>query len=182
MAHVLVVVRHAKSDWNVPVGDRERPLARRGLRQAPTTGRWIAEHLDPAELAVVSVATRARQTWELVDAELPEPPSVQVAEAAYTFVGDELLDLVRELPPDAGTVLLVGHNPALEELVESLTGRSARLPTSALAVIELPTWSSLSGRLRAVGRPADADVWLDGEDARDDAGPDDAGPDDAGHR
>lgn len=166
MAHVLVVVRHAKSDWHVPVGDRERPLAPRGRRQAPATGRWLAEHLALADLAVVSVATRARQTWQLVAAELPEAPPVQVAEAAYTFAGDDLLELVRQLPDDAGTVVVVGHNPAVEEAVESLTGRSVRLPTAALAVVDLPTWSSTTGRLRAVGRPADADVRLDGDDVR----------------
>lgn len=162
MAHVLVVVRHAKSDWTVPVGDRQRPLASRGRRQAPATGRWIAEHFDAVDLAVVSVATRARQTWELVGAELPRIPSVHEAPAAYSFAGADLLELVRELPADAGTVVLVGHNPALEEMVESLTGRPVRLPTAALAVVELATWASPSGRLRAIGRPADADVQWDG--------------------
>lgn len=161
MTRTLVVVRHAKSDWSVPVDDAERPLAPRGLRQAPAAGRWIAAHLDPPDLAVVSVATRARQTWDLVRAELPDPPRTRVEPAAYTFDGDALLDVVRDLPAEAATAVVVSHNPAVEELVATLTRRTVRMPTAALVVINLPGWGSASGRLRAVGRPADETVVLD---------------------
>ena len=160
MAHTLVIVRHAKSDWDVPVGDRERPLARRGRRQAPDTGRWIAEQLDPPDLAVVSVAVRAQQTWEVVAAELPAWPPSRVESAAYTFSGQALLDVVRGLPEEEETVVLVGHSPAVEELIESLTGEAVRMPTSALAVVEMTAWDAGDGHLRAVGRPADETVTL----------------------
>ncbi len=158
MARTLVLVRHAKSDWSVPVDDRERPLAARGRRQAPASGRWIAVHLDPPDLAVVSVATRAQQTWELVSAELPHLPPARVEPAAYTFDGDALLDVVRDLPADAATVVVVSHNPALEELVTTLTGQAVRMRTSAIAVITLPAWDSASGKLQAAGRPADEEL------------------------
>lgn len=161
VVHTLIVVRHAKSDRDVPMEDRERPLAPRGRRQAPATGRWLAANLDPPDLAVVSPATRAQQTWELVRAELPEPPATQVADAAYTFDGDALLAVVAGLPADARTAVLVGHSPAVDELVESITGRPVRMTTSALAVVELPAWDAGTGRLRAVGRPADGAVTLD---------------------
>lgn len=160
MEHTLVVVRHAKSDWSVRAADRERPLAPRGRRQAPEMGRWIAANLDPVDLAVVSVATRAQQTWELVADQLPEPPPTRAERTAYTFSGDHLLDLVHGLPDQARTVALVGHNPAVEELVERLTGGWVRMPTSALAVIALPVWGAGAGRLRAAGRPADGSVQL----------------------
>ena len=70
MAHTLVVIRHAKSDWDVDAADRDRPLAKRGRRQAPPTGRWLAAQDLALDLAVVSPAARARQTWELVAAQL----------------------------------------------------------------------------------------------------------------
>lgn len=160
MERTLIVVRHGKSDWSVPVRDSERPLAPRGRKQTPKTGRWIAAHLDPPDLAVVSAAARARQTWDLVAAELPAPPPVRLADAAYTFSGDELIDVVAALPDDARTVVLVGHNPAVEELVEELTGAWVRMPTAGLAVVALPAWGAQSGRLRAAGRPADGALDL----------------------
>lgn len=158
MPVTLIVIRHAKSDWKVPASDRDRPLARRGRRQAPKTGRWIGAHLASPDLAVVSVAARARQTWEAVAGELGEEVPVQLSEAAYTFAGRDLRELVAELPAGARTVVLVSHNPAVEELIESLTGDWVPMPTSALAVIELPGWAGArqeSGHLVAAGRPAD---------------------------
>jgi phosphohistidine phosphatase len=156
----LIVVRHAKSDWSVPVGDRERPLAPRGRRQAPEAGRWIAAHLQP-DLAIVSPAARARQTWELMAAELPAPPPTRVEPAAYAFSGDDLLDLVSRLPDGATTVALVGHNPAVEELIEALTGQWVRMPTAALAVVTMSGWDAGAGLLRGAGRPADGGLGLD---------------------
>lgn len=159
MTHTLVIVRHAKSDWAVPAADHDRPLAKRGRRQAPETGRWLAAHGIHLDRAVVSTARRARQTWELVAAELGDAaPPVRVSEAAYTFDGEELLGVVRKLPELLTHVALVGHNPAIEELVELLTGRWVAMPTSALAIIELDDWATAdrgSGRLVKAGRPAD---------------------------
>ena len=161
MAHTLVVIRHAKSDWDVDAADRDRPLAKRGRRQAPPTGRWLAAQDLALDLAVVSPAARARQTWELVAAELDRPPTTRVEEAAYTFDGDELLEVVRALPESAGAVVLVGHNPAVEEFVETLTGEYAALPTSAVAIVEVASWAGVgpgTGRLLANLRPADAEL------------------------
>lgn len=159
MPHTLVVIRHAKSDWSVPADDRDRPLAKRGRKQAPAVGEWLAAQDYTIDLAVVSPALRARQTWELVAAGLPDPaPAHRVEEAAYTFAGGDLLAVVRALPETAGVVALVSHNPAVEDLVERLTGRYAALPTSAIAVVELGQWQSAGdgrGRLLANGRPAD---------------------------
>ena len=151
----LVVIRHAKSDWDVPVSDRDRPLAARGRRQAPAIGRWLSAHGIVIERAVVSVAERARQTWERVAAELDDAPVAETSEAAYTFDGDDLLALVGKGGPD-GTLALVGHNPAVEELVRVLTGSWTRMPTASLAVIDLLP-GRVTGSLRYAGRPADAE-------------------------
>ena len=153
----LVLLRHAKSDWSGAEPDPARPLAARGVRQAPEAGRWLAEHLAAIDLAVVSPATRARSTWDLVAAELDEPPPVRVDERVYAASGAELHDVVRDLPDDLHTVVMVGHNPGLEDLVERLTAEQASMPTSAVAVIDVSgSWSSAGGaaaRLRTSGRP-----------------------------
>ncbi|MFN8099360.1 MAG: histidine phosphatase family protein [Dermatophilaceae bacterium] len=154
MARTLVAIRHAKSDWHVAADDRHRPVAERGRRQAPVTGRWLRGQGIRPDLAVVSAAERARQTWELVSAELGGEVSAQSSEAAYTFSGDDLVDLVRSAP-QVGILAVVGHNPAMEELVHALTGEWVRMTTASVAVIDLPDWSA-TGTLRYCGRPADS--------------------------
>jgi phosphohistidine phosphatase len=153
----LVLLRHAKSDWSGMEADIRRPLAARGRRQAPRAGRWLDANVDGIDLAVVSPATRARQTWELVAAELHRPPAIRVDDRVYAASDRELLAVVRELPDDRGTVVLVGHNPGIEGLASALTGEPTAMPTSALAVIAWPgSWATAGGQpamLRASGRP-----------------------------
>ncbi len=155
VARTLVVLRHAKSDWSTGKPDRERPLAPRGRRQAPEAGTWLAAHLDPLELAVVSPAERTRATWALVSAALPEEVPVRVEQRLYAASGTELSGLVASLPPEIESVVLVGHNPGVEDLVQELSGEWVPMKTSALAVL---TWEGAwtdagSARLVASGRP-----------------------------
>lgn len=158
MARTLIVVRHAKSDWNTSLPDHDRPLAPRGRRQAPAVGAWLAEHLDaPVQLAVVSTAVRAQQTWALAAAGLPTAPPQQDEAAAYTFDGADLIDLIASLPAAHEVVALVGHNPAVEEIIEHYTASPVRMRTATLAVLRLSDWTSRTGRLLAWGRPADGE-------------------------
>lgn len=156
-ARTLILLRHAKSDWSGDESDLDRPLARRGQRQAPQAGRWLAANVDGIDLAVVSPAARARRTWELVSAELEAVPRTRVDDRVYAASVGGLLAVVRELPDDLDTVVLVGHNPGLEELVTELTGEWVPMPTSALAVLTLPgSWVTAvrgSAALTASGRP-----------------------------
>ncbi len=153
----LILLRHAKSDWSGDEADIARPLARRGRRQAPDVGRWLATNIDSIDLAVVSPANRARSTWDLVSAELAVLPPTRIDDRVYAASDDELLAVLRELPHDVETVVLVGHNPGIEDLASRLTGEWAPMPTSALAVITvLGSWSSAGhhpAELRASGRP-----------------------------
>ena len=107
----LILLRHAKSDWSTGEADTLRPLAKRGRRQAPEAGRWLAANIGSVDLAVVSPAERARSTWELASAELAAPPPTRFEERVYAASGSALLGLVRELPDDVKTAVLVGHNP-----------------------------------------------------------------------
>ena len=153
----LILLRHAKSDWSGDEPDIARPLAKRGRRQAPDAGRWLATNIDSIDLAVVSPANRARSTWDIVSAELAVLPPTRIDDRVYAASDDELLGVLRELPNDAATVVLVGHNPGVEDLASRLTGEWVPMPTSALAVITVPgSWSSAGhdpAVLRASGRP-----------------------------
>jgi phosphohistidine phosphatase len=153
----LLVLRHAKSDWSGGEADIDRTLNPRGQAQASEVGGWLAEQAPTIDLAVVSPATRARATWARVSAELPAGPEARVEERAYAASVSDLLQIVREFPNEARTVILVAHNPGLEALVEVLSGESITMPTSGLAVLTLPgSWAEAApatAALRASGRP-----------------------------
>src|SRR5690349_17097795 len=123
----LVLLRHAKSDWSVDACDADRPLSKRGRRQAAEAGRWLARHL-PVDLAMVSTAKRAQQTWRLACQEMPRTAPCRDASGLYTHDGNDVLRVVRSLPDMAHCVVLVGHNPAFEEAVDRLTGTWVEMP------------------------------------------------------
>ena len=160
----LILLRHAKSDWpDVP--DRDRPLAKRGRRDAPRIGRWLHEHGYQPDVVVCSAARRTRQTWDLVAPELGGSPAVRFEPRAYAASAMTLLYLAQELPSRYRTALLIAHNPGLSELASELaaaadigraTGNGPRpgisLPTAAVAVLEFPgDWPSLTpGQARLI--------------------------------
>ncbi|MGH1525981.1 SixA phosphatase family protein [Leifsonia sp. L25] len=152
----LILLRHAKSDWSGSVRDVDRPLAERGRTQAPLAGRWLADHADPIDLALVSPARRARETWELVSAELAPAPPVRFDDRVYAAYADTLLDVLRDVPDDLGTVILVGHNPGMEELASLLADEDVVMRTSGLVVLGVHgPWSELgpaTTALRDAGR------------------------------
>ena len=142
----LVLMRHAKSDWpDVP--DQERPLAKRGRRDAPAVGRWLGETGYLPDAVVCSTARRARETWALASPALSAAapgtsPEVRYEPRIYEATVLGLLMLVREFDQAWRTVLVVGHNPGLAELTVGLAGPSAEkppaFPTAFVAVLGLP--------------------------------------------
>ncbi|HEY3605922.1 MAG TPA: histidine phosphatase family protein [Pseudonocardiaceae bacterium] len=142
--HTLVVLRHAKSAWPAGVADAARPLAERGERDAPAVGRWLRDHVPGIDLTVCSPAVRTRQTWRLAAAQLDGTPAFRLDERIYDADVDDLRSVLRELPDTARTVVLVGHNPGLSDLVHVLTGDRAELKTSSVAVLRGPDrWTDL---------------------------------------
>ena len=153
MPRELLILRHAKSDWSSSAGaDFDRPLAKRGKNDAPRIGAWMyREGLIP-DYVVCSPAERARQTVLKVCKVLElKKKSIVWDKSAYDASLADLLGILSRCPQDASTVLLVGHNPGLEELVDFLAGDDVDepedgklLPTASLARLELPDdWRAL---------------------------------------
>jgi phosphohistidine phosphatase len=159
----LVLVRHAKSDWPEGVSDHDRPLAARGRRDAPLVGRWLARSGYVPDVVICSTARRARQTWELAAAGLPAPVTPRLEARVYDATVLALLMLVRELPDEPRTVVVVGHNPGLAELAVGLAAPPPQppvsFPTAAVAALGIPgPWSSAGpgeARLLVFAVPAD---------------------------
>jgi phosphohistidine phosphatase len=142
----LVLLRHAKSDWP-DVADHDRPLAKRGRRDAPAVGRWLGEAGYGPDAVVCSTARRAQETWELAAggllAAVPgAAPTVRYEPRVYEASVLGLLMLVREFPPEWETALVVGHNPGMAKLTVGLADPPpdppAAFPTAAVAVLGLP--------------------------------------------
>ncbi len=150
MTHLLLM-RHAKSDWTDAVlEDHDRPLNDRGRRDAPRMGRLLAAEGLMPDLVVCSTAVRARQTLEGLAAGGGLGEAAVVHEASlYLASPGTILAVARAAVGDAGgepeRVLLIGHNPGMEELASRLAGRFVRFPTATVAVCDLATidWADL---------------------------------------
>lgn len=153
MPRELLILRHAKSDWDSNADkDFDRPLAKRGKNDAPRIGAWMyREGLIPDHV-VSSPAERARQTAAKVCKTLEIKKNDIVWDSAvYEASLEDLLGVLSRCPDGVSTILLVGHNPGLEELVRFLTADDIDeppdgklLPTASLARLEmLADWRSL---------------------------------------
>lgn len=166
----LLLLRHAKSDWSdTGLDDIDRPLAPRGRDAAPRMGRHIKdEGLNP-DLVLCSAALRARETWNLVAEELDPVPPVRFRKDLYAASSAILLAAIRRMPGDCGRLLIIGHNPEMEDLAHRLAGSgkakalrqlAEKYPTGTLAEIRFAadSWHEISegtGALRRFVRPRD---------------------------
>ena len=148
----LLILRHAKSSWGDPtLADHERPLNARGERDAPRMGQLAREERLSPELIISSDAVRARLTAEAMAEAIGYRHQILLDARLYHAGPAEILAVVRSVvEDDASTVLIVGHNPGLAELVAQLTGEPEDFPTAALARIDLPidSWSELDTTTR----------------------------------
>jgi phosphohistidine phosphatase len=134
----LLLLRHAKSSWkDSDAKDFDRPLNQRGLKAAPAIGRLIRKRKLQPDLVLSSPAERARQTTQLMIEAAGLKTELRYDERIYEASVARLVGIVSELDDEAGMVMLVGHNPGFEELLEILTGEAHKFPTAALACIEL---------------------------------------------
>lgn len=167
----LLLLRHAKSSWDEPgLEDVQRPLNERGRKDAKSMGETMAELGLAPNLVLCSPAERTRQTWDLLRASLAKSPPAIFEAALYDFgMGDGLQETIAEQGGVATSMLVIGHNPSIENLAIRLCDRDSgklrermekKYPTGALAVFALPitNWGQLSpglGRLTHFIRPKD---------------------------
>ena len=155
----LYLLRHAKSSWGDPtLRDFDRPLNKRGLKAAPLIGKQMLKHKVRPDLVLGSPAKRTRQTVEVVLEHAHLEPKTRLDERLYAAGSTGLLNVLREADDGAESVLVVGHNPGLQDLLEVLTGKLEAMPTAALARIRLDvdSWRETgqrAGRLDWVLRP-----------------------------
>ena len=161
----LLLLRHGKSDWPAGVGDFDRPLKRRGKRASQRIGRWLLDNDLAPDFVMSSPARRAIATACRV-CEAIGFPGDKIVENKDVYLAEleTLLAIVRRLPDAASRVMIVGHNPGLEELLAALSesvvspfDESGRMPTCALAVLRIPgDWKEVapqSASLLALIRP-----------------------------
>ncbi|HET6168273.1 MAG TPA: histidine phosphatase family protein [Marmoricola sp.] len=149
----LLVLRHAKAEA-VAASDHARRLTARGRHDAAEAGHWARSVDVVPDHALVSDAARAQETWEAFREAADVAVEAELVAALYPAGTDAALEILRTAPDSATTVLVVGHNPTMEQLVhllddgdadpESFAAVSAGFPTSALAVLEVDgPWSGL---------------------------------------
>src|SRR5450755_1890570 len=133
----LLLLRHAKSSWEDPgLDDHDRPLAPRGRRAAKRIGTYLRDERIAISVVLCSSAARAQETLSRL--KLCGEPTIEVDAALYGATADELLQRVRSLPDVGGTALLIGHNPAMQDLALALVDgdlADRRFPTAALAQV-----------------------------------------------
>lgn len=135
----LLIMRHAKSSWkNYPeLSDYERPLNKRGKRDAPRMGDHLHQTGLVPDQILTSSAKRARKTASRVAKSCGYKQKVKKLEALYDTVPGIYFETLQALPDKYQIVMAIGHNPTMEQLVYLLTGQRERMPTAAIANIQL---------------------------------------------
>jgi phosphohistidine phosphatase len=143
MTHTLLLMRHAKSAYPDGVGDHERPLAPRGIREAGLAGDWLRSNAPVVDAVLCSSATRTRET--LARTEITAP--VSYVKRLYGATPGEVIREVNGIGDDVDTLLVIGHEPTMGELALGLAGEgtnlqaakavSTKFPTSAIAVLRV---------------------------------------------
>ena len=163
----LYLLRHGKSSWkDTGLRDHDRPLAPRGRRAAEAIARHVRDYDLEPELVLCSTARRARETLDRIQSALGAP-TVELEDDLYAARADALLQRLRRVPDTLASVMLIGHNPGLQELAldlarpaPALSELARKFPTAALATLEFraSTWQELdheTGEFVALVRPRD---------------------------
>jgi len=153
----LLLQRHAKAIPYAGRDDYERTLTERGRADAALVAAWLSRQSPEPDLIVHSGAARARETAQIVAGKLPTRIEIETEPDIYEADRTSLLRLLRELPEDCQSALIVGHNPGMADAARLLAGRgdaaalarlAAKFPTSSIAVIEFPghSWDEIAPR------------------------------------
>ena len=149
----LVLIRHAKSAYPVGVGDHERPLNERGVRDGTAVGRWLANSglLDRKISVVASSAKRTQETWALIAGEGIDVIA-RTEPRLYEASQQTILGVVRATPLDVEVLVIIAHNPGLEDVASTIVSNresssylmlTEKYPTSGVAVFDVVDWSTI---------------------------------------
>lgn len=169
----LLLLRHAKSSWDVPgISDHDRPLNARGRHAAPLMGRHIATHALLPERVICSTARRTRETLAGLLPYFDGEMDIRLSRALYESGAADYIDVIRSLGGSARVLLLIGHNPAMQDTAVDLVGAgnpvladavATHYPTASLAVIDFPqkSWADIGrrdGRIVAFFQPRELEA------------------------
>ena len=143
----LLILRHAKSSWDNPdLRDYDRPLNKRGKKDAPRMGKHIKTVKLIPDRILTSSAKRARKTAKRFAKACGYSGKIKKLDGLYHAPVGIYYETLQAIPDKYNNIMVVGHNPTMEHLVHHITGQYHRMPTAALAHIELPlnNWESLS--------------------------------------
>jgi phosphohistidine phosphatase len=146
----LLILRHAKSSWDEPgLADIQRPLNKRGKHDAPLVGNLIKESGIIPDAIFSSPAVRAMKTAEALADRCGFEGEIEIRENLYPGSPSDYIEILNEIPDKYVRVMVVGHNPGVEEFLNDLTGEAEHLPTAALAQVELPIqrWADLDDQV-----------------------------------
>lgn len=160
----LLLLRHAKSDWDdASLPDHDRPLKKRGIKAAGRMGQVLRDEAPHPDLVLCSTAVRAKETLRLALEAANLSPPTEFREDLYHCSPNQFIETLRQVAEPTPTVLLVGHNPGLEEFLSQLCDQPVTIPTATLAQVELDldTWSEFTdgtrGRLVCIWQPRELD-------------------------
>ena len=158
----LLLMRHAKSSWkDVDIPDHDRPLKKRGQKDAARMGKQLKQKGIHPDKVLCSSAERAVRTAEALIGKIDFKGEVEYSEKLYMADCSAILALLKGLPDDLKTVMVIGHNPGMEALVQLLTGKVEGLSTASIAYIlaKIDHWKDLSKeadiKLKKIWRPRD---------------------------
>jgi phosphohistidine phosphatase len=149
----LYLLRHAKSSWDDPtLADHDRPLAPRGRRAAEVMAKHLGRKGIAPEVVLCSPSRRTRETLTRIAQGLGKNADVRIEAELYAASATALLEVLHEVPDEVDSVMLIGHNPGIQDLALSLASAGAEIPrlrskfpTAALATLELNgTWRELA--------------------------------------
>jgi phosphohistidine phosphatase len=154
----LILMRHGKSSWDDPgLCDHDRPLNPRGFRASRLMGRFLAAQHWLPEVVLCSTAQRTRSTWDEVTDEVSWAGHRIDCEDLYLASPQMILDTIQDLGGDAHAVLVLGHNPGMEQLLEAWIDYCGKFPTAAVAVLQFTI--SAWGELALDFKPVESSVW-----------------------
>jgi phosphohistidine phosphatase len=143
----LLLMRHAKSSWkNNKLPDKERPLNKRGEKDAPKMSELLCEKELYPQAILTSTALRCRLNASAFLTECCQELNLQALEALYMAEPPAIIDALKNMADGFERVMVIGHNPGLETLLQQLTGEVESLPTASVAYLEIPVdhWNDIT--------------------------------------